>query len=82
MNIFEVLKMKPFTPRQKIEGLRLDENDDCIYFTLNKQKYKYIPNVTDKSGEIYSKFSDLSVESAEKAISYLMKNATGEKIND
>lgn len=70
------------TPGLKLGALKLDTQDNCIYVTIGDQKYKYTPNVADKAGEIYSSVTGMAKHSTGKALAFLKKNATGEKLNE
>lgn len=70
------------TPGLKLGALRLDTEDNCIYATIGGTKYKYTPHVASKVGEIYTSVTGMAKHSTGKALAYLKKNATGEKLNE
>src|ERR1035437_2107114 len=70
------------TPGLKLGALKLDTQDNCIYVTIGGQKYKYTPNVADKAGQVYASVTGMAKHSTGKALAFLKKNATGEKLNE
>ena len=70
------------TPGLKLGALKLDTQDNCIYVTIGGQKYKYTLNVADKAGEVYASVTGMAKHSTGKALAFLKKNATGEKLNE
>ena len=70
------------TPGLKLGALKLDTQDHCIYVTIGGQKYKYTPNVADKAGQIYASVTGMAKHSTGRALAFLKKNATGEKLNE
>jgi len=81
--IQELLQLLEFeTPGLKLGALKLDTQDNCIYVTIGGQKYKYTPNVADKAGQIYASVTGMAKHSTGKALAFLKKNATSEKLNE
>lgn len=70
------------TPGLKLGALKLNTEDNCIYVTIGGTKYKYTPNVAAKAGEIYASITGMAKHSTGKALAFLKKNATGEKLNE
>jgi hypothetical protein len=70
------------TPGLKLGALKLNTQDNCIYVTVGDTKYKYTPNVEAKAGEIYASVTGMAKHSTGKALAFLKKNATGEKLNE
>lgn len=66
----------------KLGALKLDTQDNCIYVTIGGHKYKYTPNVADKAGEVYASVTGMAKHSTGRALAFLKKNATGEKLNE
>lgn len=79
----ELLELMEFdTPGLKLGALRYDDQENAIYVTIGGQKYKFTPHVAEKVGEIYASVTGMAKHSTGKALAYLKKNATGQKIND
>ena len=70
------------TPGLTLGALKLNTEDNCIYVTIGGTKYKYTPNVAAKAGEIYASITGMAKHSTGKALAFLKKNATGEKLNE
>lgn len=81
--IQELLQLLEFeTPGLKLGALKYDTQENAIYVTIGGQRYKYTPNVAAKGGQIYSSVTGMAKHSTGKALAFLKKNATGEKLND
>lgn len=79
----ELLNLVEFeTPGLKLGALRFDSEEKCIYVTIGGDKYKYIPHVAEKAGQIYSSVTGMAKHSTGRALAFLKKNATGEKLNE
>lgn len=70
------------TPGLKLGALRYDSDKHVIYVTIGDKKYVYTPHVADKAGEIYASVTGMAKHSTGRALAFLKKNCSGQKLNE
>lgn len=70
------------TPGLDLGAFKYDDSKKVIYATIGGKKYVFTPHMADKAAQIYASVTGMAKHSTGKALAFLKKNATGQKLNE
>lgn len=70
------------TPGLDLGAFKYDDAKKVIYATIGGKKYVFTPHIADKAAQIYASVTGMAKHSTGRALAFLKKNATGQRLNE